>query len=275
MTSLSILITGSSSGLGKSFAKQFAQKGYQLVLVSLPGEGLIEYGKQLQKEYGVNVLSIESDISTPGACEAIFEQIGSLGIQLGGLVNNAGISYIYGFDKAGMSLYNRVIDLNIRSLVHLTYLFANQSQKNDNPWILNLGSLGGFFPLPRKAVYAASKSFVINFSRSLDIELASANIRVCVLCPGTVNTNDRIRLTNKEGGWFARKSVMETDDVTSYAVKCLLRGDKVIIPGFFNNLFLVLDRILPGFLKRKLLESNFRKIHQNIKHGITIGKGNM
>jgi len=95
----------------------------------------------------------------------------------------------------------------------MTRLFVDHKKHDCKTWILNVGSLGGYFPLPRKSVYSGSKSFVINFSRALEIELAPLNIQVSVLCPGTVNTNYRIRANNKAASWIGRQSVMEANVV--------------------------------------------------------------
>jgi short-subunit dehydrogenase len=117
------------------------------------------------------------------------------------------------FETGNLNLYEKVVDLNIKFVISMTRLFVDHKKHDCKTWILNVGSLGGYFPLPRKSVYSGSKSFVINFSRALEIELAPLNIQVSVLCPGTVNTNYRIRANNKAASWIGRQSVMEANVV--------------------------------------------------------------
>jgi short-subunit dehydrogenase len=269
-----VLVTGSSMGIGLALAKRLAHRGYHLVMISLPGEGLADTAFGLQQQYGINTLALECDISSIGGCTSVYHRLASECIRPVGLVNNAGIGYVEHFERGGLDLYHKVVDLNIRSVVDMTWHFVKQLPEGQRGWVLNLGSLGGFFPLPRKSVYAASKSFIINFSRALDIELSPKGVQVSVLCPGTVNTNDRIRANNQAASWIGRQSVMEADEVAEFAVSRLLKGQRVILPGLINKFFLMLNKILPNPVENYLLHANFRRIHAKTTFGVSIGKGN-
>lgn len=125
-------------------------------------------------------------------------------------------------------------------------------EKNEKAYIMNVGSMASFFCLPKKNVYAATKSFIYNFSRSLRKELRKDSIHVSVLCPGGMNTNVPQTLMNKTTNYIARLSVMEPEKVVPPALVALLKNKAVIIPGRLNRFFLVLDILFPAFIKKIL-----------------------
>ena len=166
------------------------------------------------------------------------------------LINNAGIGGTANFEEETAEQYARLIKLNVLATTLITRLCLEQLEKNTPSYILNTGSMAGFFHLPKKQVYCGTKSFIYSFSRSLQKELKRLNIHVSVLCPGGMNTSIGLTLMHKTGPLLNRLSIMDPENVAPFAIDGLLKRKNVIVPGRLNRLLLFFDKILPGFLKK-------------------------
>jgi short-subunit dehydrogenase len=164
------------------------------------------------------------------------------------------------FEEGSVSLFERQIRLNVLATTLVTRLFLRTLERNSPSHIMNVGSLASFFYLPKKQVYGATKSFIYFFSKCLRKELQKDHIKVSVLCPGGMNTNPAITLMNKTGTFFSRLSLMNPEEVGPIAIDGMLRGKEVIIPGRVNKFFMVLDKLLPGFIKRTMMGHTMKKI---------------
>lgn len=247
-----VLITGASQGLGKSLALECAARNKNLVLVALPASGLTELTKFIRSNFDVNVVDFEMDLSIKDNCVSLCKELRSRGLPLNILINNAGIGGTHLFDEKDSDFYYRQIELNVTAPTLLCRLFLDTLCENSPSYILNVSSLAGFLPLPRKQVYGGTKSYLISFSKSLRQELTQKNIHVSVLCPGGMNTTIPITLQNKNGTWIGRMTIMNPDVVARIAIDNMLRKKEVIIPGFLNRCLLFLDHFLPAIVKDKL-----------------------
>ena len=131
---------------------------------------------------------------------------------------------------------------------------------NGPSYILNVGSLSSYFFLAKKQVYGATKSFIYFFSKSLRRELKNDNILVSVICPGSMNTNLSVTLLLKTSSWISRLSVMNPEEVAPVAITGLLKGKEVIIPGRVNKMFLLMDKLLPSFIKKMITSHQMKNI---------------
>jgi len=255
------LITGASEGLGKALAIECATRKMNLVLVALPGPELYFLADFIKRNYNVDVISIEKDLSRDGSCLELYNEVGSLNLQINVLINNAGIGSTLLFEDGSIGLFEKQIKLNVLATTLVTRLFLKTLERNSPSYILNVGSLASFFYLPMKQVYGATKSFIYFFSKSLRKELKKDNVSVTVLCPGGMNTNPAITLMNKTGTFFSRLSVMNPEDVVPIAIDGLLRGKEVIIPGRVNKFFMLLDKLLPEGIKKMITGNAMRKMN--------------
>ena len=254
------LITGASQGLGKSLALQCAAKGINLVLVALPQSGLYELANFIKKNYTVKVVCIEKDISLEKRCVELYNEVKAAGIPIYMLINNAGIGGTYFFDEQETAYYLNLINVNISAPTVITRLFISDLEQHAPSYILNVGSLSGYFSLPMKQVYAATKSFLFSFTTSLRTELAHKDIKVSIVCPGGMNTNIHAILNNHSGSWFSRQSIMNPEDVAAIALEGLLKGKRIIIPGKWNRFFLLLDKVLPFFVKQLIIHTHMQSL---------------
>ena len=247
-------VTGASSGIGKELAREFAKRGMSLFLVALPDTGLPEVGIELGKTGDINVELLEIDLTAPEAPEKVFTWWKSFKFpNLDVLVNNAGIGSVGEFADMDRSLLLSTIDLNIRALTIITWLFVPNVSH-----ILNVASAGGLFPVPFKAVYSASKSYVVTFSRCLRYEL-SGKVSVSCLCPTAVYTSPEVRRRVEAAGFFSKLSALEADEVAAYTVPRVLNHQFLIIPGVIAKIGFTILKLLPVAWAQWLLGSAFRK----------------
>ncbi len=254
------LITGASEGFGKALALECASRKMNLILVALPGPELYYLANFIERNYKVDVVAIEKDLSTEESCIEVFDQVSKMDLAVNMLINNAGLGSTMLFSEGNMAFYQKQIKLNIVATTLLTHLFLGMLKANGPSYILNVGSLCSYFFLPKKQVYGATKSFIYFFSKSLRGELKKDDISISVICPGSMNTNISVTLLLKTSSWLSRLSVMNPEDVAPIAITGLLRHKEVIIPGWVNKIFLFMDTLLPASIKKMLIGNQMKDI---------------
>ncbi len=243
------MVTGASEGLGKSFAIELASRGIDLVLVALPGTGLPQLASFLEKNFDIRVIWFERDLTTPDACHQLFYALNARQITISILINNAGVGNLALFEEKTAAFYKMQIELNSIIPVMMTRHFLAQIDRNLQNHILNVGSLGGRFMVPRKLVYGATKSFIRYFTKSLRSEMAGSSVSISLLSPGGIGTKPELLVMNAKMNALARASILEPEMVARIAIDGMLRGKTEIIPGRLNRFFLLINNIVPENLK--------------------------
>ena len=257
------LITGASEGLGKYLALECASRRMNLVLVALPNSGLQKLSHYMKQQFDIKVVYMETDISTREGCEVVYTAVKNLDLQINILINNAGIGGTFSFDERSIEYYNKIINLNVLAPTLLSRLFFSELKNESKAFILNVSSMAGLFSLPKKQVYGASKSYLISFSKNLKQELLHKNLHVSVLCPGGMDTSWFLTLQNHSTGtWLSRQSIMHPKEVAQIAINKMLQGKSLIIPGKWNRLFLILNKLIPVRV-RQLLSNYHIQTSQN------------
>lgn len=252
------LITGASVGIGRALAIECAKRNMNLVLVDLPDSGLDKTIYYIEGQYSIEVHSFAIDLTSPNAPLDIYNRCMELGITVNMLINNAGMGHLGSFCDYDYRFYQRILRLNIESVVVLTRLFLPDMRKLDHAYILNLGSLASFYPIPFKIVYAGSKTFVYSFSRALKTELKNTPVKVSVLCPGPIMTNQEVLERIRQGGIWAKMTTMRANKMAEIAISSLLKGKAVIIPGLVNKFISLITMVVPIGLKQRFM---FRKFN--------------
>lgn len=240
------LVTGASSGIGRDIARELSEKGYDLVIVARNTEAL----NNLKDELKTNVEVITKDLSILENCKELHEKVGQ---DIDILINNAGFGDFGEFWNTNLEKELNLIDVNIRAMHILTKLFLQDMVKRKKGYILNVASIAGFMPGPLMATYYASKAYVLNLSRAIQMELKKkkSNVRLSVLCPGPVSTN----FNNVANVKFSLKP-LSSEYVAKYAVNELLKGKEVIIPGTFTKTLKILSKISPTNLGMRVVYKN-------------------
>jgi NADP-dependent 3-hydroxy acid dehydrogenase YdfG len=182
-----IVISGATSGFGRSCAERFAEEGWKLVLIGRRAKRLEEMWKELSVK--TDILTITLDVQDRGKVFETFESLPVDFSKIDVLVNNAGLAM--GFTpafKADINDWDTMIDTNIKGLVYCTRALLPGMVKRNAGQIINIGSISGNWPYPGGNVYGATKAFVQQFSRNLRADLHGTKIRVTNLEPGIAET---------------------------------------------------------------------------------------
>jgi uncharacterized protein len=257
------LITGASSGIGKALALECASKGMNVLLVALPGEELSTLERQIQERYKIKCHSFGVDLSVHCSSSAVYEWVKQHNYKVNILINNVGVGSKGSFEQLSPDFYYTQIHLNVMTTCIMTRLFINDLKANAPAHIMNVGSMGGFFMLPHKIVYSATKAFVYAFSQGLRMELAPSGITVSVLCPGGTDSNEKTTAINKDLKGLAKISILQPHEVAEKAIDKMLKGQARIIPGLINKLSYHISRIVPEFIHRMLITRAFSHVKKH------------
>jgi short-subunit dehydrogenase len=247
------LITGASSGIGLELAAVFAESGFNLALTARNGPRLEELAEHLRSAHGIQTRVIPMDLSQPAACRAIFGALADTPVSV--LVNNAGLGFYGDFAGTDLDLHTTVMRVNMEALVELTHLFLPPMLQRGEGRILNVASTAAFQPGPWINVYYASKAFVFSFTYALAEELADSPVTVTALCPGTTHTSFFER-----GGFGTVRApfTMSPRAVAEAGYRGLMRGKRVVVPGWANKVASQFARRLPS----RMTAAVVRRIHR-------------
>jgi short-subunit dehydrogenase len=267
------LITGASDGFGKALAIECARRKMNLVLVALPGPELSNLAGFIQKNFLVDVKTFEKDLTNEADCYDLHLDILFLDLHINILINNAGIGNTQMFTETPREFLKRQIKLNVMATTLLTSLFVPELKKNGPAYLLNIGSLSSFFYLPKKQVYGATKSFIYFFSKCLRHELKRENISVSVACPGGMNTNFSLSRINRTANCVSRISILDPEKVAPIVIGKMLKRKAVIVPGKMNQLSMLLNKLLPSFIKDIVTAKLMNDLKALPLPSVTIQKG--
>ncbi len=198
----------------------------------------------LTGRHRVAVRVIAADLSTPDGVEQVDREVQKLGIEIDVLVNNAGFGSQGRFAQMDASTQVRMIAVNIVALTRLTRLFLPAMLQRQRGRILNVASMAAFQPGPYMAVYYATKAFVLSLSEALDDEVRSTPITVTALCPGATHTAFDAR-ADMAGAALFQGRVMDAGTVAAAGYRGMMRGARVVIPGWRNQLRAIGARLAP------------------------------
>ncbi|WP_129591878.1 SDR family NAD(P)-dependent oxidoreductase [Holospora curviuscula] len=251
------LITGATSGIGLEFSKLLAET-HDLILVGRNELKLSQTKKDLfsKKSFrkDLQIQTIVSDLSDTKSAEFIFKECQNRSLEIEVLINNAGVG-VFG---EHVTLFNEdiihMLNINIISLTLLSKYFAYSMKQRRSGFILNVASLAAYQPVPWISSYAASKSYVLNFSEALSKELEDYNISVTCLSPGHTRTNffKSAGIGDKETGFYRVNTRMSVEKVAKIGLNALFRKRISVIPGIKNNILGNLNRCAPRFLVAKI-----------------------
>lgn len=248
-----VLITGGSEGIGLELAKLYASDGAQLILAARDPVRLFDARNELQKLYHARVDTISSDLSVPGSAKKLYESLSGREVDV--LINNAGCGYTGYSWQIDAEAEEKMVQLNDASLMTLCKLFLADFTERRSGTIVNVASTGAFQSGPYIAGYYASKAFVLNYTKAIAEEAKEYGVHVCCLCPGPVDTH----FYAKSGG-RKPKGAMSAEKTAAIAWKGIQNNKKVIIPGFFNRLaMLVPQSIRTAYVRRSKLKNIRRR----------------
>lgn len=246
------LITGTTSGIGKAFTEKFASMGNNLILVSRNEDELKRQQEQLQSQYHVSVKYIVCDLTQINAVDLIMKEIDNWQVSVDFLINNAGFNECGRFRNTDITQELKMIDLHIRFITHLTKHILPIMERKNFGHILNIGSTGSFIPSPSDAVYSATKAYIMSFSNALYGEYKKTGIKITLLCPGATETQFAQK-ANIQHTLLFRFAVMKPDKVVKIAYPKMMKGKRLIIPGWYNKFLVFFSKIIPIGITNRLI----------------------
>lgn len=249
------VITGASSGMGRDFVRQLdAADTYDEIWVIARRRDRLE---SLAAEVRAPLRILALDLTKQESIEEYKAALAECQPTVSVLVNGSGFGRFGAFKDYPMADYDTMVDLNVKSLVAVTYATLPYMKKGGE--IYQLGSLSAFQPVPYINVYGATKAFVLSFSRALNQELRGTGIRVMAVCPGWVRTeffdhavkDDTIKYYNK---------FFDSDEVVRRALKDMKRGKDVSICGFSVRAQVLATKLLPHKLIMYIWQKQQKKL---------------
>ncbi|NLM36522.1 MAG: SDR family NAD(P)-dependent oxidoreductase [Firmicutes bacterium] len=257
-----VCITGATGGLGRAFAVECAERGWDLVLTDLSAEALANLATALSVAYEVNVRSYPCDLTDNASREAMFEAFRQSNLTFWSLINVAGIDYEGPFKDRTLGQIRKVIRLNIEATLEVTRTILDLRDETKVFRLINVSSLASFYPMPVKAIYAASKRFLLDFSLALREELRPWGGTVTTLCPAGMPTTAEVINRINAQGLMGRITTKNVGFVVARTLDHALKGHSVYIPGLVNRLLRLLGGLIPPTLVAHLIGHRWRSTHQ-------------
>lgn len=246
-------VTGATGGLGRAFAVECAARGWDLFLTDLSAPALETLAAALRSTYGVRVLTHPCDLSDPASRVLLMEAVHRQKLRFHLLANVAGIDHEGPFSEQSAAQIRAILRLNIEGTLEMTHAFLPLRDPMRPFHIINVASLAAFYPMPVKATYAASKRFLLHFSRALNEEVRPLGATVTALCPaGMPTTAENIRAIEAQG-WLGQITTRDVGRVATETIDAALAGRTVLIPGAVNRLLQTLGALLPEGLVARLI----------------------
>lgn len=253
------LITGASKGIGKSIAKELASRKFNILLVARDEQLLIENAAEIRLKFGVEVDVFAIDLTEVNAIETLFQWILQKNYLVSVLVNNAGYGLSGSIESYTFFEHKNMMTLNMHVPVELTHRFLPMLKSQNKSHILNVGSSASYQSVPGMNIYAASKSFILSFSRGLSHELKNTSVSVTVVSPGATDTAfpTRAKVLGEKAIKMAKATNMSPDAVAKIAVEAMLKGRTEIVAGLLNKIGVLLAWLLP----KKIIEKSVADIY--------------
>lgn len=241
------LITGATGGLGREFAKIYAQKNNNLLLVGTNNDKLKLLKNELKNNYDVNIDIISANFCDKSQLEKVYNYVKEKGYFVNNLINLAGFGDRTDFKDMSVDLQMNMIDVNCNALMYFCRVFLDDMLYFNEGHIINACSLAGFVPGPFMSTYHASKAFVLNLTESIAYEIRKTKVKILALCPGPFISGFVEKAKND---WtFKKIKPMPAKKIALYGYKKSIKGKLIAIPGFINKL----TAFAPRFFTRKFV----------------------
>jgi hypothetical protein len=258
-----VFITGATGGLGKAFAVECASRGWDLFLTDKSNVSLNSLATGLRNNYSVKVTTVHCDLTNPKMRDLLFDRIRSESMFFTMLINVAGIDFEGLFYNQTSQQVLTIIRLNIEATLSITHALLPYRNQSHFFRIINVSSLAAFYPMPVKAIYAATKRFLLDFSLALREELRNQDATVTVLCPAGMPTNPICIKSIEAQGWVGQATTMDVGRVANLTLDAALAGKAIIIPGLVNRVIRILGMLIPPSLVARLIGRRWISVRQS------------
>ena len=258
------LITGASAGIGATFARSYAAKGANIILVARREDRLRALAAELEKDHGVKTRIIVADLAAPNAPQEIFDTLQADGTPVDILVNNAGFGLPGYYTQHDWTTHRAFLELMVTSYAQMTRHFLPGMLTRKFGRIIQVASLAGLTPgSAGHTLYGPSKSFLVSFAQSLAAECDGSGVRSSALCPGF--TYSEFHDANKTRGLVSqlpKYMFMEAEPVVEGAIEAVETGKVVFVPGTWNKFASWLSRTLPRPMAESMIKNQSKRFRK-------------
>ena len=240
------LVTGATSGIGESFTRLLAAKGFNLVLVARDEARLHERAAGLKENFGAESVVIVADLATEVGCAKVEDYIRANEIEV--LINNAGFGINKAFTRSDLAKEEEVLKVLVRTPMRLMHVALPGMKERNSGVVINVSSIASFIA---GGAYSASKAYLTVLSESLSTELSTTNIKVCALCPGFTRTEFHQRGRMKMAG-LPNFMWLNSDFLVAKAWKDAISDKPVSVPGWQYKTLVGIISLLPRSIVRRL-----------------------
>lgn len=263
-----MLITGASAGIGAALAREYAGRGWNLIVTARRTERLEALKSEIEASHNVSVAVVTADLMADGAVDGMLADIAAQGLTVDGLINNAGYGHPGLFLDSTWEEHDRFNRLMLDVVVEATHKLLPGMVERGFGRIMNVASLAGHMPGSRgHTLYAAVKAYLIKFSQSLNLELDGSGVYVSALCPGfTITEFHDVNGTREGINQLPKYMIMSAEDCARLGADALEKNVDVFIPGKVNRTIARLGRFLPQQMVRKMMlkrSQEFRNMGEN------------
>ena len=246
------LVTGATAGIGESFTRMLASKGFNIALVARDEARLHERAAGLREKYGVQTFVLPADLATDQGCKSVEEYLKEFEVEV--LINNAGFGINKLFTMSAIDAEQGLLDVLVRTPMRLMHVVLPQMKARNSGTIINVSSVASFIA---GGTYSASKSYLTVLSESLHTELRGTNVKISALCPGFTRTEFHERGRMKMKG-LPEFMWLDSDQLVARSWSDAQKGKAVSIPGWQYKLLVGFISILPRGMVRRI-GMNLRK----------------
>ncbi len=242
------LITGASSGIGLAYARQLAAQGWNILVVSNRADDNISVTEELKGRFGVEAIPVYADLTEQSAVARLYDQIKRKGIRVGMVVSNAGLLQFSRLIHTDMTMINRVVSLHCMVPTELCRLFIPDMIARGRGYVVLMSSVTAWMSYPTISVYAASKTYLRSFGRSLWYELRESGVHITTVFPSAVDT-PFYALETRLRRRLLRFGVMQSaESVASKAIHAVFKGRCFCYPGPYTRIEAMICSVLPAWI---------------------------
>lgn len=257
------LITGATSGLGLAYAKEYAKKGYNLIITGRREDKINVNAKYIENTYNVKVKIVIVDLAHEKGLNDLLDEIKDDEIEV--LVNNAGFGLKPVFSEVPQGDMDRIMFLQMNTVTILTQNILKKMLIRNKGTIINISSDGAFAVMPRNVLYSSTKLFILNFTEGLYMELIDSNINVQVVCPGFIDSDFHesagMNVVKKKKGFM---KFMDPEEIVNLAMRDVQKGKVVCVPGADAKIIRFMANFLPRKLFYKIIINFTRKRNEKL-----------
>tara|TARA_Y100001970_G_scaffold108715_1_gene135891 strand:+ start:7094 stop:7897 length:804 start_codon:yes stop_codon:yes gene_type:complete len=249
-----VLITGASAGIGKSFAEVFFKNGFNLVLTARRANRLHSIKTNLSESSRDQMIDIfPSDLSDEDAPKQIFNFCEERNIHIDALVNNAGYGNPKAFEKIKWNEHSDFIQVMIGSVTELIHIFLPGMIEKQYGRIINVASLAPYIPpADRGGLYSPVKIYQIKLSEGVHFEYMDQNIFCTAVCPGLTRSEFHLAADMPEVANTPDFLWMSSQKVAEQGYSAVMKGKSLVINGWLNKFFALISILTPKILTKRI-----------------------